>query len=159
MDQGLAIVPDRSSLHNDYAFDLFYPQHIRRLSTMHWTPLDVVAEVCDFLTSPGARILDVGSGAGKFCIAGGPLHPEAIFLGIKRRSQLDNVAEQLRAKTGAYDFRLLHGNVTAPEPMDYDHFYFYNSSANRYSPGAELTIACRLHRCFTRNTRRIFIIC
>src|SRR4029077_8901586 len=56
---------------SDDEFDSAYDKQIRELSEQHWTPLWVAARVAHLLTRSGAtRVLDVGSGAGKFCIVG-----------------------------------------------------------------------------------------
>lgn len=150
MDQNLTSAPDRAFLRNDKDFDLLYPLPVRKFSEMHWTPLDVIAEACEFLASPGARVLDAGSGAGKFCIAGGLLYPEAVFFGIEQREHLSLIAEQVRARTGAYNVRLLHGNITSLDAADYDHFYFYNSFCEQIQPWSRIDcsvpVSAALHR-------------
>jgi type I restriction-modification system DNA methylase subunit len=55
----------------DEDFDLIFPLEIRRKSATHFTPIKIAKAAAEFLaTEPGIRILDVGSGAGKFCIVG-----------------------------------------------------------------------------------------
>src|SRR5436305_754412 len=69
---------------NDKAFDQLYPEHIRKLSQLHWTPVDIASKAADFLAIPCARVLDIGSGVGKFCLAAGSFHPETLFFGIEQ---------------------------------------------------------------------------
>jgi SAM-dependent methyltransferase len=56
---------------SDEAFDGLYPRSQRQRSLVHWTPIQVALRASEMLgPSPGGRILDVGSGAGKMCIVG-----------------------------------------------------------------------------------------
>jgi hypothetical protein len=70
-------------LTSDLAFDALYERRIRELSPQHWTPVRIARRAAELLTLSGAkRILDVGSGVGKFCIVGA-LTTEAQFVGIE----------------------------------------------------------------------------
>lgn len=121
-------------LRGDRIFDKMYPPAIGALSAIHWTPLDVVEEASDFLAAPGARILDVGAGAGKFCIAAGSLHPEATFYGIEHRKPFVDEAERVRLLTGINNVNFRCGNITDLKSDDFDHFYFYNSFCEQVQP-------------------------
>ncbi len=55
----------------DVTFDDLYPEDIQNLSPMHWTPVDIARRASNFLAIPNARVLDIGSGVGKFCITAG----------------------------------------------------------------------------------------
>ncbi len=75
-------------------FDHVYPDWVRSLSERHWTPVDVAERAAELLvTSAGVRVLDVGSGAGKFCIIGA-LTTEGKFCGIEQRAHLIDVARE-----------------------------------------------------------------
>ena len=57
---------------DDEKFHQLYPLHIQKLADKHWTPLKVAKYAVDFLVpEAGAKVLDIGSGAGKFCLAAG----------------------------------------------------------------------------------------
>lgn len=112
---------------NDTAFNALYPPHISGLAEQHWTPMHIVRQVAAFLGDDGARVLDIGSGAGKFCLAAAHFAPGAHFTGVELRKNLvkaaTNVQRQLQLKNAAF----LHGNFMDLRLDDYDHFYFYNS--------------------------------
>jgi ubiquinone/menaquinone biosynthesis C-methylase UbiE len=55
----------------DEEFDAVYPDFIRDLSAIHFTPVNVTKAATRFLVrKANAKVLDVGSGAGKFCLIG-----------------------------------------------------------------------------------------
>lgn len=112
---------------NDTDFDQLYPSHIQWLSEMHWTPLHIVKKASEFLATPNARILDLGSGVGKFCISGGFFQPQAFFYGIEQRLELFNHAEMAKQEINLSNVNFIHGNLTKLDFNDFDHFYFYNS--------------------------------
>jgi 2-polyprenyl-3-methyl-5-hydroxy-6-metoxy-1,4-benzoquinol methylase len=56
---------------SDESFNEIYPESIRKFCGRHWTPVAVAKMAAAYLADqPGARILDIGSGAGKFCMVG-----------------------------------------------------------------------------------------
>jgi SAM-dependent methyltransferase len=127
----------------DPAFDDLYPGHIRDLSAMHWTPVDIAKKAGDFLALPKARVLDIGSGVGKFCITAGFFHPETTFHGIEQRRELFTVAEIARQEIGLSNVNFIHGNLTELNFGDYDHFYFYNPFYENIEPGSRIDYAVR----------------
>lgn len=55
----------------DLAFDRLYPDHVRRLSAVHWTPVSVALRAAALLApEQGMRVLDIGAGPGKLCCVG-----------------------------------------------------------------------------------------
>lgn len=112
----------------DEAFNRLYPENIRALSRKHWTPLLVAEKAADFLAAEkGAKVLDIGSGVGKFCLAAAYYHPNARFTGIEQRESLIGYAEKAKATLGLKNVEFLQGNFTELDFSDYDHFYFYNA--------------------------------
>ena len=118
----------------DAAFDTLYPQHIRELSQIHWTALDVALEASNFLAIPGARVLDIGSGVGKFCISAAVYHPETDFFGIEQRKDLFNHAKAAKKQLGVQNAHFSFGNLTELNYLNYDNFYFYNSFYENIEP-------------------------
>lgn len=113
---------------SDASVHELYPQEIRDLARRHWTPLLVAKKAASFLvTAPGDRILDIGSGAGKFCLAAGFHHPQARFTGIEQREYLVEHANSALKTVGLPNVNFIHGNFTQVDFRQYDHFYFYNS--------------------------------
>ena len=112
---------------NDIAFERLYPEHLRSLSPKQWTPLEIVKKAAQFLAKPDTKILDIGSGIGKFCLAGAYYFPEALFFGVEQRYELIVLAEEAKHYTGLSNANFIHGNITQTNFDEFDHFYFYNA--------------------------------
>ncbi len=113
---------------SELRFNELYPQFISELSRRHWTPLLIAKKASDFLaTGKGARILDIGSGVGKFCLTAAYYHPECLFYGVEQRKELIGYAESVCNRMELKNVFFLHGNFTQLDFKKYDHFYFYNS--------------------------------
>lgn len=113
---------------SDFNFNHLYPLYIQALASKHWTPLKVVEKASRFLAAtPGAKILDIGSGPGKFCIAGAYYNPDVFFYGIEQRIDLVRYASVAKEMAGFNNITFMHGNVLELDFRQYDHFYFFNS--------------------------------
>lgn len=113
---------------SDEQFNQLYPSNIQLLSLNHWTPLAVAVEAANFLTAESnAKILDIGSGIGKFCLTAAHYNRTAFFYGIEQRIKLINHAEAAKEILGLPNISFFHGNFTQLNFADYDHFYFFNS--------------------------------
>jgi hypothetical protein len=117
--QGLRL-PDRE-------FDRFLPRKLRRLSSQHWTPLLVVARAMSWLEEAGVRtVVDIGSGAGKFCVAGA-LFSRCTFVGIEQRADLVSTARVLSRLYGVQDRAVfLHECFGQIAPPAADAYYLFN---------------------------------
>jgi hypothetical protein len=113
---------------SDAQFHHLYPRSVQELANRHWTPLCVVQKAATFLAAEhGARVLDIGSGSGKFCLAGAYYRPNAFYYGVEQRKQLVADAEIARKIIGFENVSFIHGNFTQLNVKHYDHFYFFNS--------------------------------
>lgn len=120
----------------DSAFDQFLPLELRDISSRHWTPLQVVVLASRWLEAAGARtVVDIGSGAGKFCVLSALLGG-GTFVGLERRPRLVAVARRL-ARTFAVQGRVRFHEATlgqAAIPLA-DAYYLFNPFAeNIYGP-------------------------
>ena len=113
---------------SDRHFDSLYPKYIQELSAKHWTPLKIAGIAAGYLAEqPNSRILDIGSGVGKFCIAAGSYYRDCHFYGVEQRGQLIDLAENAKEIAETANVSFIHGNFTQLDLDQYDHFYFYNS--------------------------------
>lgn len=128
----MIVVPPQTNkkewFESDARFNELYPQDIQILAKRHWTPLSVAGLAAQFLAVEGnVKILDIGSGVGKFCLAAGYYMPDASYFGIEQRENLVVQAESAKAVLKAQNVTFLKGNFTQLSFKDFDHFYFYNS--------------------------------
>lgn len=109
-------------------FCQLFPLPIQQLNKAHWSPLLIISRAVSFLASePGTNILDIGSGCGKFCLAGAYYKPDAIFTGVEQRHYLTEHAKAARQKLGRLNVQFITGNFTRIDFRAFDGFYFYNS--------------------------------
>ena len=116
------------SINSEADFNDLYPLSIRELARYHWTPLPIAKKAAQFLASGnGVKVLDIGSGAGKFCLAAACYVPGAYYYGVEQRKWLIEYAEAAREKLGLENASFINGNFTQLDFSNYDSFYFYNS--------------------------------
>jgi hypothetical protein len=112
---------------SDDEFNSIYPEKIRTLARKHWTPVSVAKLAAEFLVEKtGTRVLDIGSGAGKFCMIGAT-HTKGYFTGVEQRLPLVNLSTKLSAYYYIRNVSFIHSNITSVAFSDYNAFYFYNS--------------------------------
>lgn len=113
---------------NDEAIHNLYPKNISRMAARHWTPIRVIKEALAFLnTNNNCHILDIGSGAGKFCLIGAKHLPNVNFYGIEQRGYLVEQAKSIQEQLGLDNIAFMEGNFTTLDFKKFDHFYFFNS--------------------------------
>jgi SAM-dependent methyltransferase len=144
---------------SDVEFDSIYDPKIRDLSGQHWTPVQVAARAAKILTHAGAtRILDVGSGVGKFCIVGA-LVTDAEFVGVERRRDLVEIATGAAARHHLRRVSFVHANIETFPFDGFDGIYLYNPFFEQVSYYGEQIDATTerspdLHAQFVRATRQ-----
>lgn len=111
----------------DDAFDEIYPVAVKDASEAHWTPVGVCARILELLRlRPGAFLLDVGAGAGKFCIVAAAMSQVRVR-GIERRPELAEVARQAARRLGvAVDIRDGTFGHDDDDLEEVDAAYFFN---------------------------------
>jgi predicted RNA methylase len=141
-------------LPSDDEFDRVYPDRIRALSALHWTPVAVAARAATMLVEAGAtRILDVGSGVGKFCLVGAMVTP-ARFVGLERRNSLIDLAGKAAAELGISRVAFVHASVDQFRFEGFDGVYLYNpffEQISRYLPQVDASVehSAKQYRIFT----------
>ena len=118
----------------DAAFDDQLPLSLQLKSGTYFTPVAVARSVASFLApTPGMTVLDVGSGAGKFCITAARAVPDAQFVGVEWRPHLVRLATRLAE--GVPNVRFIHANALELDWSEYDAFYLYNPFAEHLFEG------------------------
>ena len=111
----------------DEEFDAFYPMKMRKLSATHWTPVAVVRKAASFLVDvPGTKVLDLGSGMGKFCLVAASC-TSGIITGVEMRENLVQLSRKLAYKNQLHNVDFVHANINAIDLSFYHAFYFFNS--------------------------------
>jgi len=112
---------------SDAYFDKIYPPLPNRASYTHWTPIEVIKKIVS-LISPNskARILDIGSGSGKFCLVGALLRPDLHFTGVELRTELTDISEDLADQFELTNTRFINSNAMEINWKGYDILYFFN---------------------------------
>ena len=113
---------------SDEQFNQLYPLSIQLLAPRHWTSLGVARKAANFLAAESnTRILDIGSGVGKFCLAASYYKPKSFYYGIEQRKTLISHSDNAQQSLQAHNVLFIHGNFTQLDFRQYDHFYFYNA--------------------------------
>jgi predicted RNA methylase len=111
---------------SDAAFDAIYPRPVGEASDIFWTPLDVARATIDLIQPTlSTRVLDVGSGAGKFCIAGS-LMSAGRFTGIEQDPSLVQIATAAAQGLGADRADLHCGDALELTWSGFDVVYLFN---------------------------------
>lgn len=110
----------------DREFDAIYPRAIRRHADRHFTSLTVARRTAAFLApEQGSKVLDIGSGAGKFCLIGAAT-TKGHFTGIEQRKELVVLSAHLATTYGITQVNFVHGNVMAIDLTAFNAFYMFN---------------------------------
>ncbi len=112
---------------SDEEFDALYPEHVRLLSNVHWTPVAVALRAAALLVpEPGLRVLDVGSGAGKVCCIGA-LSSRSTWHGIERDPRLVSTARRMAKHLEVQDTTTFTiGDMGTVNWAEFDSIYFFN---------------------------------
>lgn len=120
----------------DAEFDQIYPNELRMMSNKHFTEVEVAIKAAELLvTKPNQKILDIGSGVGKFCFVAGS-YADAIFTGVDYRKRFVDLCDDLIEKYHFKNVNFIHSDIVDIDFSEYDNFYFFNSfeeHANRAS--------------------------
>jgi predicted RNA methylase len=143
----VAIALRSGLLTTDRAFDRLLSPDVRAASNQHWTPLDAAVRASQWLDDVGAEtVVDIGSGAGKFCVVAA-LAGRCRFVGIEQRAHLVREARVL-ARRFSIDDRVSFAQSTfgssTTTPIA-DAYYLYNPfGENVLSPFDRLDEAVEL---------------
>lgn len=130
----------------DEDFNQIYPDSLRAAAETHFTPVQIARMAAEYLvTEPGTRILDIGSGAGKFSMVGASC-TDGYFTGVELREGLHKVAQKIKSAYKIDNVELIHGNIMDIDFRWYDAFYFYNSFFENMAPQEKIDDTIKLER-------------
>jgi cyclopropane fatty-acyl-phospholipid synthase-like methyltransferase len=140
---------------SDQQFHQLYPPESLAQANMHWTPLHIARKAAEFLAADkNSKVLDIGSGAGKFCLTAAYYQPQSFFSGVEQRQELVNYAEAASDILGLQNVSFIQANITEVDFSVYDHFYFYNAFFeninNEYRIDEKITYSKELYAAYNR---------
>ena len=107
-------------------FDQLLSPAFKKVGDIHWTPTAIVVKAAKWLgENSESKVLDIGSGVGKFCMVGAGVS-EAHFTGVELRKNLVDEANKIKEELGLKKVSFLNQNITTVSFKEYDAFYFYN---------------------------------
>ena len=153
-----AAVEDNSNfVIDDLAFNARYPMRMRELAEKQWTPLAVAKKAAKFLANtPETKILDIGSGCGKFILIGAEC-TEAIFTGVEYREDLVKLSADLAYGYNLENAKFIQSNIMDIEFSNYNAFYFYNSFQEHIDEKAVIDLSVKVSaELFDKYTKYVF---
>lgn len=142
----------------DDEFDALYPLWLRGLvAETYFTPVAVAKVAAQFLApTPGARVLDIGSGTGKFCMVGVSC-TAGVFTGIELRESLCNYSQSLVMAHNLANIKFINANIIEIDFQQFDAFYFFNSFYENLYPKLALDNSIFLSKSlYTQYSRYVF---
>lgn len=136
----------------DSNFDRQYPDQIRALSYVHWTPIEVALKALDWLDLKGNdHVLDIGSGVGKFCIVAGH-SSNAQFTGVELRQEFVDISILLAQKLEVRNVQFICSDINQIDFTQHTAFYYYNPFCELLSEKVlidnQLTFSREKHRAY-----------
>lgn len=143
---------------SDADLDGRLPPALQAQAHQHWTPVAVTRLGVQWLAAAGVHsVLDLGSGAGKFCVAGACL-TSLTFTGVEHRPHLVTAARDLAAAWAVADrVTFLEGDLALAETLSAEALYLYNPfGENLLAPPGHLDDTVELNRRrYQRETARV----
>ena len=111
----------------DGTFDRFLSEELREVSPQYWSPLIVAKRASEWFDNLGIpSVVDIGSGVGKFCIAGA-LFGQCRFVGLEQRPSLVASARSLARLFGVSDrVQFVRGSFGVAPTPDANAYYLFN---------------------------------
>lgn len=133
-------LPRSGSWAEDRAFDRLLPDDLRVRSALHFTPRHVAVRAATWIDELGIRtVVDIGSGAGKFCVAAA-LAGKASYVGLEQRARLVKTAQKLASHFGLETrVRFVHGTLGSSYLPSAEAYYMYNPfGENLFGPESQI---------------------
>lgn len=133
----------------DEEFDVIYPQTIRHLSKRHFTPVEVAIKATEWLTENNftGKILDIGSGSGKFCFIAAALSKSTIT-GVEYRKDHIDICNKIKLKNRLQNVEFIHSNINKIAFKNYDGFYFFNPFQEQIDSSAKIDMVIKTNESF-----------
>lgn len=114
----------------DAELDALFPASVRRVSPAYWTSVAIARRAAEMLKDLDVRrVLDLGSGPGKFCVVAAARAPHITFVGVEHRAPLVTIAQAVAERLQVANASFCVGDATQVPWTEFDAFYVYNSFA------------------------------
>ena len=122
----MEVIEEYNFTESDEEFDKVYPKRYQKISKIHWTPIDVIKTALGWLEeNDSMKVLDIGSGVGKFCIVGSLLSKHK-FTGVEKRNNLFLQAKKTATFFKTENVHFINDNITNVNFHEFDAFYYFN---------------------------------
>jgi predicted RNA methylase len=110
----------------EIGFNNLLPGYLKFAARLYFTPIEVAKQAAYWLTENNEkRILDIGAGVGKFCIAGAS-NFNSHFYGVEHRKSLVSIGNQLAKHYELPNATIINANILDINFSNYDAFYLFN---------------------------------
>lgn len=129
---------------DDETFNSFLPKEVQEKAFRFFTPASIAIKSAIWLSGDDHRtVLDIGAGAGKFCLFGAKKTKSA-FVGVEARMHLVDLAETIFEAYRVPNARMVHSNILDFPVSKYSAFYLYNPFGENVATHLRLDNTMRL---------------
>lgn len=128
----------------DEEFDTIFPEDVREHSNRHFTSVFIAQQAAAFLTEEGAKkILDIGSGTGKFCLVASAT-TKSNFTGVEHRAYQVEIGNECARRYGLSNCNFIADTILNIDFKEYDAFYIFNPFLEAKDPTAQMDQAVKV---------------
>lgn len=122
----------------DEEFDAIFPGHIRKLSHRHFTNFEVSGKAAQWLNEfENLKLLDIGCGVGKFCIAAAS-NTKHNITGADFRKDYILIANNIRKRFQLTNVHFINRNILDINFFDFNAFYLFNPFLEQIDQSARM---------------------
>ncbi len=130
----------------DTSFDQLYTKELRTIAAFHFTLVEVAIAAANYLVdAPTSKVLDIGAGAGKFCMIGAAT-TKGYFTGVEQRANFVKVAQELSKTYQINNTTFLEDNIINIDFEQYTAFYHFNAFYENIDASGEIDTRVVLHK-------------
>jgi SAM-dependent methyltransferase len=110
----------------EIGFNNLLPHDLKQATQTYFTPIEVAQTAATWLTENNEqKILDIGAGVGKFCVAAARCS-NSHFYGVEYRKSIVDIGNELFKHFEIDNATMIHSNITDVDFLDYDAFYLFS---------------------------------
>ncbi|MES2763322.1 MAG: hypothetical protein V4677_14005 [Bacteroidota bacterium] len=122
----------------EIGFNNLLPHALKQATQAFFTPIEVAEVAAGWLTENNEqKILDIGSGVGKFCVAAARCSNRH-FYGAEYRNSLVEIGNELIVHYETTNAIMIHANILDIDFSEYDAFYIFSPFYENLEPDQRL---------------------